>query len=348
MRMLHFECDYTGGAISQVLQALIDTNSEQTSGYGEDLHCEHARALIREKCAAKDADVHFVVGGTQANTTVIAAALRPFEGVLCADTGHINVHETGAIEATGHKVLGLAHADGKITAAQVEQAVLAQRSDASHEHIVRPAMVYISHPTELGTLYTRSELVALSETCKSLGLMLFLDGARLGYGLAAESGIDMPLLAETCDAFTIGGTKVGLLFGEAIVLTNDRLKDCFRYHIKQRGGMLAKGRLLGVQFEALMQDDLYTRSSAQANAFAQQLKNAFIRQGCGLHVDTKTNQIFPILKDSDLKLLSDKYVFSFWERIDAEHSAVRFCTSVLTTKEEVDSLLQDIKIIVSE
>ncbi|NLO85212.1 MAG: aminotransferase class I/II-fold pyridoxal phosphate-dependent enzyme [Clostridiales bacterium] len=340
--MLHFECDYTSGALDVVLKALIDTNSEQTSGYGEDPHCEKARAMIREKCGAADADVHFVVGGTQANTTVIAAALRPFEGVLCADTGHINVHETGAIEATGHKVLGLPNVDGKITAAQVEQAVTAQRSDASHEHIVRPAMVYISHPTELGTLYTKEELVSLSNTCKELGLTLFLDGARLGYGLAAERDIDFALLAKTCDAFTIGGTKVGLLFGEAIVLTNHSLKDCFRYHIKQRGGMLAKGRLLGVQFEALMQDDLYIDESARANGFAQQLKDAFIQSGCKLYVDTVTNQIFPILSAAQLDHLSKDYQFSFMEKIDEKHSAVRFCTSVLTKKEEVEKLLMDI------
>lgn len=340
--MLHFECDYTSGALDVVLRALIDTNDEQTSGYGEDPHCEHARAMIREKCGAMDADVHFVVGGTQANTTVIAAALRPFEGVLCADTGHINVHETGAIEATGHKVLGLPNADGKITAAQVEQAVAAQRSDASHEHIVRPAMVYISHPTELGTLYTKDELMSLSNTCRELGLMLFLDGARLGYGLAAERDIDFALLAKTCDAFTIGGTKVGLLFGEAIVLAHHSLKDCFRYHIKQRGGMLAKGRLLGVQFEALMQGDLYVGESARANGFAQQLKEAFVESGCKLYVDTVTNQIFPILSAAQLDSLSKNYQFSLMEKIDEKYSAVRFCTSVLTKAEEVEKLLMDI------
>ena len=209
--LLHFECDYACGAAQPVLDALVRTNGEQTSGYGEDPHCERARALIREQCRRADAAVHFVTGGTQANLTVIAAALRPFEGVLCADTGHINVHETGAVEATGHKVLALSGREGKIAAAQVRAAVEAQRADASFEHLVRPALVYISHPTELGTLYTRQELQDLSDTCRALGIRLFLDGARLGYGLAAQPDVDLPFLAQVCDAFTIGGTKVGLL-----------------------------------------------------------------------------------------------------------------------------------------
>ena len=206
--MLHFECDYACGAAQPVLDALVRTNGEQTSGYGEDPHCERARALIRQLCRRPDAAVHFVTGGTQANLTVIAAALRPFEGVLCADTGHINVHETGAVEATGHKVLPLPGREGKITAAQVRAAVEAHRDDATHEHMVRPALVYISHPTELGTLYSRQELQDLSDTCRALRIRLFLDGARLGYGLAAQPEVDLPFLARVCDAFTIGDAKV--------------------------------------------------------------------------------------------------------------------------------------------
>lgn len=341
--MLHFECDYACGAAEPVLRALMETNGEQTSGYGEDAHCEQARRLIREKCGRQDAAVHFVPGGTQANLLVIAAALRPFEGVLCADTGHINVHETGAVEATGHKALPLPGREGKISAAQVQSAVEAHRADATHEHMVRPAMVYISHPTELGTLYSRDELQALSDTCRRLGVKLFLDGARLGYGLAALPEVDLPFLARVCDAFTIGGTKVGLLFGEAIVLTDEGIADCFRYHIKQRGAMLAKGRLLGVQFEAMLQNDDYTRLAARANAMAQELKQAFVRHGCELYSDTAANQIFPILPDEAAAKLARRYVFSFWERVDAGRQAVRFCTNVTTSRADVDALLGDIE-----
>lgn len=341
--MLHFECDYACGAVEQVLDALCATNAEQTSGYGEDAHCERARALILEKCCRPDATVHFVTGGTQANLLVIAAGLRPFEGVLCAQTGHINVHETGAIEATGHKVLALAGRDGKLDAAQVRAAVEAHCNDATHEHMVRPAMVYLSHPTELGTLYTRAELTALSETCHELGLLLYVDGARLGYGLAAAPEVDLSFLARVCDAFTIGGTKVGLLFGEAIVLCSPALQDCFRYHIKQRGAMLAKGRLLGVQFEAMLKDDSYVTLSARANAMAQALKRAFVSHGCALLCDTSANQIFPILPNEAMERLSSRYVFSFWERVDEAHTAVRFCTSVATRQSDVDALLADIE-----
>lgn len=341
--MLHFECDYACGAVQPVLDALVRTNGEETSGYGEDPHCERARDLIRQQCRCPEAAVHFVTGGTQANLTVIAAGLRPFEGVLCADTGHINVHETGSVEATGHKVLALPGREGKISAGQVRAAVEAHRADATHEHMVRPAMVYISHPTEVGTLYTRTELEALSRTCRELGIRLFLDGARLGYALAAQPDVDLPFLAGTCDAFTIGGTKVGLLFGEAIVLTDEALNDCFRYHIKQRGGMLAKGRLLGVQFEAMLENGDYVRLAARANAMAQELKAAFVRHGCALYSDTVANQIFPILPDAAAGRLAEKYVFSFWERVDAGHQAVRFCTNVTTPRAEVDALLADIE-----
>lgn len=340
--MLHFECDYACGAAQPVLDALVRTNGEQTSGYGEDPHCERARALIRQLCRRPDAAVHFVTGGTQANLTVIAAALRPFEGVLCADTGHINVHETGAVEATGHKVLPLPGREGKITAAQVRAAVEAHRDDATHEHMVRPAMVYISHPTELGTLYSRQELQDLSDTCRALGIRLFLDGARLGYGLAAQPEVDLPFLARVCDAFTIGGTKVGFLFGEAIVLTDEGINDCFRYHIKQRGGMLAKGRLLGVQFEAMLENGDYTRLAARANDLAQELKRAFVDHGCALFSDTAANQIFPILPDEAARRLATGYAFSFWERVDDTHQAVRFCTNVTTDRADVDALLRDI------
>lgn len=341
--MLHFECDYACGAAEPVLRALVQTNAEQHAGYGEDAHCERARRMILESCDAPSAHVHFVVGGTQANLLVIAAALRPFEGVLCADAGHINVHETGAVEATGHKVLPLPSENGKITAEQVRKACLRQQNDASFEHIVKPGMVYISHPTETGTLYTRAELQALGDVCRAFDLPLFVDGARLGYGLAALPEVDLPFLARVCDAFTIGGTKVGLLFGEAIVITRESLHAFFRYHIKQRGAMLAKGRLLGVQFEAVWRDDTYVNLSRRANAMAQELKAAFVRHSCPLLADTLTNQIFPILPDGVCEKLRPDFAFSVWDKVDSTHTAVRFCTSAVTSREDVDALLAAIE-----
>jgi len=340
--MIHFECDYACGASESVLEALVRTNSEQHCGYSEDAHCDAAREIILKACSAPNAHVHFVVGGTQANLTVIASAIRPFEGVLCAETGHINVHETGAIEATGHKVLGLPQKEGKITAQQVKDAMEAHLADASFEHIVRPGMVYLSHPTELGTLYTKQELQDVAEVCREYQLPLFIDGARLAYGLAAMPEVDLPFLASICDAFTIGGTKCGLLFGEAIVLTNEDMHRYFRYHIKQRGGMLAKGRLLGVQFEAVFADGEYLSSGARANAMAQEIKNRFVAHGCGLFSDTLANQVFPIVPDQVCEKLSKKYRFTLWEKASSTHSAVRFCTNVTTERAEVDELLYDI------
>ena len=341
--MLHFECDYACGAADVVLRALMETNNEQHCGYSEDEICDRARKLILEKCDAPDSHVHFVVGGTQANLMVIAATLRPFEGVLCAETGHINVHETGAIEATGHKVLPLPQTNGKICAAQVREAFEKHIADSSFEHIVRPGMVYVSHPTELGTLYTREELQELSDTCHELGLSLFVDGARLGYGLAAMPEVDLPFLAKVCDAFYIGGTKVGLLFGEAIVLKSDEINRFFRYHIKQRGGMLAKGRLLGVQFEAILKNDDYVNLSRTANAYAQEIKQAFVNHGCELFSDTSANQVFPIVPVSVCEKLAEKYAFTEWEKLDSQRIAARFVTNVTTKREEVDALLADIE-----
>lgn len=340
--MLHFECDYLEGADPRVLQALVEANARQFGSYGEDDPCREARALIRELTKCPSAAVHFVVGGTQANLTVISSALRPWEGVLCADTAHIAVHETGAIEATGHKALALPGRDGKISTAQVEAAYHAHHQDSTHEHMVKPAMVYISHPTEMGTLYTREELAALSAFCKAHDLLLFLDGARLGYGLAADREVDLPFLASCCDAFTIGGTKAGLLFGEAIVLTNPKLAPCFRYAIKQRGGMLAKGWLLGIQFMALLKDNYYVQACAKANAGAQAVKQAFLAKGVPLLSDTSANQVFPILPAAWIARLGEKYSFAHWQQVDAGHAAVRFCVSVTTREGAVEALLEDI------
>ena len=342
--MIYFNNDYSEGCHQKILEALNQTNLQQTPGYGEDLYCARAVQKIRALCHREDLAVHFLVGGTQANLTVIDAALRPHQGAVCADSGHINVHETGAVEATGHKVLGLPSADGKITAAQVEQLVLAHRADASFEHTVQPKLVYISHPTELGTLYTRAELEALSQVCRDLGLYLFLDGARLGYGLTAP-GTDVTLedIARLCDVFYIGGTKVGALFGEAVVIGNPILAEDFRYLIKQHGAMLAKGRLLGLQFDTLMTDDLYFALGRHANAMASRLRDTFTALGCPFLAKPESNQLFPILPDTVLSELSQRYVFSEQARVDETHRAVRFCTSWATKEENVQALCADLR-----
>ena len=324
------------------MERLMQTNAEQTSGYGSDVYTARAKELIKQACEAPDARVYFLVGGTQTNATVIDGILEHHEGVLAAESGHINVHETGAVEATGHKALPLPSKDGKISAEQVRQAVMLHREDASFEHIVKPGMVYISHPTEIGTLYTREELTALSETCHELGLHLFVDGARLGYGIAADESVDLPFLAKVCDAFYIGGTKCGLLFGEAIVMPGPALRDCFRYHMKQRGAMLAKGRLLGVQFEAMLKDNLYVEASRKANQQAQQIKQAFLDKGYPLFCDTKANQVFIVLPNEAIEALQQKYVITYWGKVDDARAAVRLVTSVCTRDEDVEALLKDI------
>ncbi|KQL49596.1 threonine aldolase [Brevibacillus choshinensis] len=342
--MIRFENDYTEGAHRRILERLWETNEEQTSGYGTDEHCEKARAYIRKACDVENADIHFLVGGTQTNTTMIASLLRPHQGVVSAITGHIAVHETGAIEATGHKVLTLPSEDGKIQAEQVKELYDAHWNDTTHEHMVQPGMVYISHPTENGTTYTKSELEALSKECTECGLPLFLDGARLGYGLVSEE-CDLTLadIARLCDAFYIGGTKVGALFGEAVVIMNDALKKDFRYMIKQKGGLLAKGRLLGIQFETLFEDGLYFEISHHAVEMAMMIRKAFAEKGFSFRYDSATNQQFPILPDDVREELGKKYSFSLWEKVDETHSVVRFCTSWATKKENVEILIEDIQ-----
>ena len=342
--MILFQCDYNEGVHPKVMEKLMETNLEQTVGYGEDEHCARAAALIRKACGDDSLAVHFLVGGTQANMTVIAAALRPHQGVIAAQTGHINGHETGAVEATGHKVLALPQKDGKISASQVKDLCEAHLNDASFEHTVQPKMVYISNPTEYGTLYTRKELEALHEVCRRYGLYLFLDGARLGYGLAAaDNELDLPMIAACCDVFYIGGTKVGALFGEAVVMSNDELKKDFRYLIKQKGGMLAKGRLLGVQFEALFEDGLYLEISRHADRLADKLREAFTQAGFPFLVENQTNQIFPVIPDSVLKKMGENYGYTYQERVDETHSTVRFCTSWATKEDNIDRLIADLK-----
>ena len=342
--VIYFNNDYSEGCHPKILEALTRTNCEQTFGYGEDEYCARAAEKIRTLCGREDAAVHFLVGGTQTNMTVIAAALRPHQGVLCADSGHINTHETGAVEATGHKVLPLPSQDGKIDAGQVREAVLSHRADASFEHTVQPKIVYISNPTELGTLYTKAELTALRDTCRELGLYLFLDGARLGYGLMAkDNDLTLKDIGDCCDVFYIGGTKVGALFGEAVVITNPALKEDFRYLIKQRGGMLAKGRLLGIQFDTLMTDNLYFDISAHAIALAEKLENTFKELGVPFLVPVQSNQLFPILPDGVLARLAEAYVFCEQCRVDESHRAVRFCTSWATKEENIQALCQELK-----
>lgn len=344
--MIRFECDYLEGAHPKIIERLIQTNLEQTPGYSEDIYCDKAREKIRAVCEAYDADVHFLVGGTQTNTIVIDSILRSYQGVLCAETGHINCHETGAIESTGHKVLPLTSLDGKITEEQVRKALENHYNDESHEHIVQPGMVYISNPTENGTLYTKSELEKLSKVCRENNLPLFLDGARLGYGLSAKiNDLFLPDISKLCDVFYIGGTKVGALFGEAVVITNPNLKKDFRYYIKQRGGMLAKGRLLGIQFLTLFEDDLYFNIAKHANDLALKIKSAFLKKGYELLYDSYTNQQYPIIPNDKLEVLRKKYSFSTWENVGNEMTAVRFCTSWATKEENIRILLKDIEIL---
>lgn len=341
--MIQFQCDYNEGAHPLIMQRLLESNMEQTIGYGEDHYCHQARLLIQQACDNNNIDVHFLVGGTQTNTTVISHILRPYQGVLTAGSGHINVHETGAIESTGHKVLSIASADGKLTATQIEEAVLAHQHEDGPEHMVQPGMVYISFPTEVGTVYTLAELESISTICRKYSLSLFVDGARLGYGLCSpDSDITLPKLATLTDVFYIGGTKVGALFGEAVVISNDALKRDFRYSIKRHGGMLAKGRLLGIQFAQLFTNNLYMQIAQHAIDQAMRIKSALQAKGIKFLIDSPTNQQFPIFNDAQYEELSKKYLFSFWQRIDEEHTAVRICTSWATKSENVDCLIEDI------
>ena len=343
--MYSFNNDYSEGASPQILDALIRENLVQNSGYGLDGHCRAAANRIRQEICRPDADVHFLTGGTQTNLIAIAAALRPWQAVISASTGHINVHETGAVEATGHKVLAQACGpEGKLTADQVEQAVTAHWTDEAREHLVQPKMVYLSHPTENGALYTLAELEALSHTCREHGLYLFLDGARLGYGLTARgSDVSMADLARLCDAFYIGGTKCGALFGEAVVIANPQLKPDFRYSIKQNGGMLAKGRLLGIQFLTLFEDDLYYDICRSANEQAYRIAAACREAGFPFFAESPTNQQFPIFPNRLLDRLKEKYVYSTWAKVDEDHTAIRLCTSWATRDEAVEQLIADIR-----
>lgn len=316
-----------------------EMNLIQQKGYGSDAICESAKEKIRRACECPQAQIHFLTGGTQANATVIASVLDRYEGVVAAETGHVAVHEAGAIEYTGHKVLELPGHDGKIKAAELREFLCNYWQDANHEHMVFPGMVYISHPTEYGTLYSRQELKDISEICREYEIPLYLDGARLGYGLMSrQTDVTLPVIAQYCDVFYIGGTKVGALFGEAVVFTKNNMPRHFLTMVKQQGGLLAKGWLLGLQFDTLFTDDLYMKISQNAIDMAELLKNAFRERGYRFYLESPTNQQFIILENKEMERLQEKVAFSFWEKYDAEHTIVRFATSWATSREDIDEL----------
>ena len=337
--MLNFACDYLEGCHPEVLQALARTNLQQEPGYGQDSFSCSAREKIRCACASPEADIYFLTGGTQTNQLVISTMLAPYQGVIAADTGHVSGHEAGAIEHSGHKVLTLPGREGKLEAARVDDYIRRFYADGNHEHMVFPGMVYISHPTEYGTLYTAGELEALSRVCRSYHIPLFLDGARLGYGLQAKgTDVTLPLIAEKCDVFYIGGTKVGALCGESLVFPQGKAPSHFTTRIKQNGALNAKGRLIGVQFDALFTNGLYETVGAHAIAMAEKLKAVLHRAGLPFFLETPTNQQFVVLENGRMERLKEKVGFSFWEAYDENRTVVRFATSWATTPEALDSL----------
>ncbi len=337
--MVFFQCDYAEGCHPRILEKLTESNLLQSVGYGLDEHCENARSLIKKACGREDIDVHFLVGGTQTNITVISASLRPHQGVLSSETGHIACHETGAIEATGHKVLTLPSQDGKITAEQIETAWRDHWASSVHEHLVQPGMVYISFPTENGTLYSKEELTKISEACRRCKLPLFIDGARLGYGLTSpENDLTLPEIARLADVFYIGGTKCGAMIGEAVVICHPDIARDFRYVIKRHGGMLAKGRILGIQFEELFKDGLYFDICREANNLAYRIRDAFIRKGIPLFGASPTNQQFVQLTDEQIAWMDQRFLSEVWCAGEAGRTVIRFCTSWATTEKNVAAL----------
>ena len=338
--MLCFENDYSEGAHPEILEHLIETNMEQLSGYGTDIYCQKAKEKIRNACGIPDAEVFLLTGGTQTNQIIIDTVLAPYEGVIAARTGHVSTHEAGAIEFTGHKVLELPEKEGKIQATDLKDLLETFYGDGNHEHMVFPGMVYISHPTEYGTLYSKQELKDLSAVCREYKIPLYMDGARLIYGLVSE-GTDLTLqdIAQLCDCFYIGGTKAGLLCGEAVVFTGKNMPAHFLTRVKQHGALLAKGRLLGVQFDALFTDDLYLKIGKNAITTAAVLKNGLKEKNYEFHIDSPTNQIFIVLNNVQMKKLSEQVVFSFWEKKDDSHTVIRFATSWATRMEDVHKLL---------
>ncbi len=343
--MIYFNCDYTKGAHPNIIKILSDTNLEQTVGYGEDNYCKKAKKLIKKACKTDDIDIHFLVGGTQTNLSFISASLRPHEGVISAKTGHINVHESGAIEATGHKVLVIESSnDGKLCASSLADYMQEVTADNNKEHAVKPKMVYISNSTENGCVYTKKELEIISSICKKYNLYLYLDGARLGYALMSpNSDLTLNDLTKLCDAFYIGGTKVGALFGEALIIANKSLAEDFRYITKQKGGLLAKGRLLGLQFLCLFTDDLYFDISKNAIDTAFYIACELKAMGIKFLAEPQSNQIFPIFTNKQAQKLNELYVTETWENIDDNKKAIRLCTDWATTNEQSCELIKYIK-----
>lgn len=338
--MQHFDSDYMEGAHPLILEALVRTNMEKTAGYGTDPYCASAREKILAACGVEDGEVHLLIGGTQTNATVIKALLRPYEGVIAATTGHIALHEAGAIEASGHKVLTIPSVDGKISAEAVDEYIKAFRADEAWDHMVWPGMVYVSQPTEYGTLYSKAELEALSEVCHKWEIPLFVDGARLGYALASPSS-DVALrdLARLCDVFYIGGTKCGAMFGEAVVIPRKGLIPHFFTTIKQQGALLAKGRMLGIQFDTLFTDDLYINIARQAVSEASRLREAFRAKGYEIYAESPTNQVFVALSAEQEAHLRTLTTFSEWERTADGRLVVRLATSWATRTEDIDELI---------
>ncbi len=337
--MISFESDYTTGAHPEILKRLVETNQEELSGYGNDHYTESAKEKIRRACCCPEAEIYFLVGGTQTNAVVISSMLHDYEGVVAAETGHVSLHEAGAIEYTGHKVLTLPQHNGKLRPEELERCLCDFYQDSNHEHMVFPGMVYISHPTEYGTLYTRAELERLSHICHSHELPLFLDGARLGYGLMSrETDVSLADVANYCDVFYIGGTKVGALCGEAVVFTKNNTPKHFITVVKQRGALLAKGRLTGIQFDVLFTDHLYQTISRQAIEMAERLKALLREKGYSFYLESPTNQQFVLLENEQMERLKEHVAFSFWEKKDETHTIVRFATSWSTTEEEIEQL----------
>ncbi len=338
--MYSFTNDYSEGAHPRILKAMMETNLTQNTGYSQDIHTSHAIDLIRSEIKQPNADIHIIVGGTQTNLITISAALRPHQAVISAVTGHINVHETGAIEATGHKVLAMETKDGKLTPNLVLQAL----EFHTDEHMVQPKMVYISNSTEVGTQYTKTELEALSHLCRQKGLYLFMDGARMGAALTSPiNDLTLADIASLTDVFYIGGTKNGALFGEALIILNDELKPDFRFMIKQKGAMLAKGWLLGIQFEELFQNNLFFDMASHANAMAGKLRTALTDKGFSFAYDSQTNQLFPVFSNEMIAELAKEFTFNMDKKIDETHSSIRLVTSWATTEDGVEEFIRFLK-----
>ncbi|EHI74811.1 threonine aldolase [Streptococcus criceti] len=337
--MLHFENDYNEGVHPKLLEVLTKTNTENLAGYGLDSYTERASQKIKEACQTPNAQVFFLTGGTQTNQVVIDTMLAPYEGVLAAETGHIAAHEAGAIEYIGHKVSTLPHKNGKLTAGDVKESLENFYADDNHEHMVYPGMVYISHPTEYGALYSKKELAELAQVCRSYAIPLFLDGARLGYGLAAkDTDLDLPTIAELTDVFYIGGTKMGALIGEAVVFTHGNMPKRFNTMVKQHGALLAKGRILGIQFDQFFTDNLYEEIGKGALRLAEQLKGILKDKGYSFFYESPTNQQFVIVENGQLEILGEKLAYSSWEKYDDNHTVIRLATSWSTTQEDIDQL----------